>query len=108
MDSSRALPASVYHGQVFSYHQAGSTRYQIPGLLQGDAGSQIKIDLATDLISGIPPLSGMDPEQILNFMIRAHQVRELNLIPDPEFLALDGQNVRKNIADTRYSVGNCR
>jgi hypothetical protein len=50
--------------------------------------SKVKIKLASDLIVAIPPLSSTDPEQILQFSIRATQVAELKLVTDSEFMAL--------------------
>jgi hypothetical protein len=58
-----------------------------PVVYQGNCLSKIKIKLATDLISGIPVLSGTDPE-ILKFLIRAKQVFELKLISDPELMTV--------------------
>jgi hypothetical protein len=55
---------------------------------EGNRPSKVKIKLATDLISGIPVLSGTDPELILNFLIRANQIGDLKLIPDSDFMTL--------------------
>jgi hypothetical protein len=55
---------------------------------EGNRPSKVKIKLATDLISGIPALSGADPELILNFLIRTKQIGDLKLIPDSDFMTL--------------------
>jgi hypothetical protein len=54
---------------------------------QGNWLSKVKIKLATDLISGIPVLSGTDPEEILKFLIRAKRVFDLKLISESEYMA---------------------
>jgi hypothetical protein len=53
-----------------------------PSMQQGNCLSNIKIKLATDLISDIPVLSGTDPEEILKFLIRAKGVFDLKLISE--------------------------
>jgi hypothetical protein len=55
---------------------------------QGNCLTKVKLKLATDLISGIPVLSGTDPEEILKFLIRVKQVFELKLVSDPELLTV--------------------
>jgi hypothetical protein len=59
-----------------------------PSMHQGNCLSKIKIKLLTDLISGIPVLSGTDPEEILKFLIRAKGVFDLKLISESEFMVL--------------------
>jgi hypothetical protein len=44
--------------------------------------------LVGDLVRNIPVLSGTDPESVLQFLIRAQEVYDLNLVGDVEFLAL--------------------
>jgi hypothetical protein len=50
--------------------------------------SKVRLKLVTDLVQGIPVLSGTDPEAILKFLIRVNQIWELKLISDAEFLAV--------------------
>jgi hypothetical protein len=50
--------------------------------------SKVRLKLVTDLVQGIPVLSGTDPEAILKFLIRVNQIWELKLISDSEFLAV--------------------
>jgi hypothetical protein len=44
--------------------------------------------VATDLVKNIPVLCDAEPENVFNFLIRAREVYELNLVTDAEFLAL--------------------
>jgi hypothetical protein len=50
--------------------------------------SKVRLKLVTDLVQGIPVLSGTYPEAILKFLIRVNQIWELRLISDAEFLAV--------------------
>jgi hypothetical protein len=63
-----------------------------PGMVsaayEGNRPSKVKVKLASDLILGIPVLSGTDPEEILKFFFRANQISELKLIPDSDFMML--------------------
>jgi hypothetical protein len=58
------------------------------GVVQASSLGKVKVKLATDLIVAIPPLTCTDPEKVLQFLIRATQVRDLKLISDSEFVAL--------------------
>ncbi|PNF15478.1 hypothetical protein B7P43_G17030 [Cryptotermes secundus] len=44
--------------------------------------------VVNDLVKNIPVLSGTDPETVLQFLIRAQEVYDLNLVGDLEFLSL--------------------
>jgi hypothetical protein len=55
---------------------------------QGYCLNRVRIKLATDLISGIPVLSGTDAEEVLNLLIRAKEVLDLKLVSDSEFIVL--------------------
>ena len=49
--------------------------------------NKIKVKIVNELIASIPTLSGTDPEQIIQFLIRASEVLELRLLPDSEIMA---------------------
>jgi hypothetical protein len=55
---------------------------------QGYCLNKFKFKLATDLISAINVLSGTDPEEVLNFLIRAKEVLDHKLVSDSEFIVL--------------------
>jgi hypothetical protein len=55
---------------------------------QGYCLNKVKIKLAADLILAIPVLSGTEPEEVLNFLIRAKEVLHLKLVSDSDFIAL--------------------
>jgi hypothetical protein len=59
-----------------------------PSISVRDPATKVKIKLVSDLISGIPVLSGTDPEDILKFLIRVNEVGQLNLVSNSEFMAL--------------------
>jgi hypothetical protein len=52
--------------------------------------AQLKLrrNVATDLVKNIPVFSDTEPESVYNFLIRAREVYDLNLVTDAEILAL--------------------
>jgi hypothetical protein len=50
--------------------------------------NKVKIKLASDLIASIQPLTDMNPESILKFLIQVNHVFQLKLLSDTEFMAL--------------------
>jgi hypothetical protein len=50
--------------------------------------SKLRGNVATDLVKNIPVLSDTEQESVFNFLIRAREVYDLNLVTDAEFLVL--------------------
>jgi hypothetical protein len=50
--------------------------------------NKIRLKIVSELLSAIPQLSGIDPEQIIQFLIRVNQVLELKLLPGSEIMPL--------------------